>query len=68
VKQESKEVSHDIEGPDDMPAHIKSALTGSSVQIPIVNGKPALGTWQGIFLCEFRTHARQRHLIISVIE
>jgi len=58
---------HDIEGPDDMPAHIKSALAGSSIQIPIIHGQPALGTWQGIFLCEFRNHARQRDLIISTI-
>ena len=59
---------HDMEGPDDMPAHIKSVLTGSSVSIPIVDGVPGLGTWQGIFLCEFRTHARQRDLIITIIE
>ncbi len=59
---------HDMEGPDDMPAHIKSVLTGSSVSIPIVDGVPGLGTWQGIFLCEFRTHARPRDLIITIIE
>lgn len=60
-------IQHDMEGPDDMPAHIKSTLTGSSVMIPIVNGIPALGTWQGIFLCEFRSHARKRHLIVSIV-
>src|SRR5512147_1571628 len=43
-------LQHDIEGPDDMPAHIKSTIAGSSIQLPIINGKPALGTWQGIFL------------------
>src|SRR5688572_17193011 len=48
-------ISHDMEGPDDMPAHIKSTLTGASVQIPIINGALALGRWQGIYFCEFRT-------------
>jgi secondary thiamine-phosphate synthase enzyme len=61
-------LQHDIEGPDDMPAHIKSVIAGSTIQIPIVNGNPALGTWQGIFLCEFRNHARKRDLIISIME
>jgi secondary thiamine-phosphate synthase enzyme len=59
---------HDIEGPDDMPAHIKSVLSGNTVSIPIINGKPALGTWQGIFLCEFRTKATRRNFIVSIIE
>lgn len=61
-------IQHDMEGPDDMPAHIKATLAGVSVQIPIINGVPALGTWQGIFLCEFRNQARRRNLIISVTE
>lgn len=61
-------LQHDIEGPDDMPAHIKSTIAGSSLQIPILHGKPALGTWQGIFLCEFRNHARNRDLIISIMD
>lgn len=61
-------LQHDTEGPDDMPAHIKSVLSGTTIQIPIVNGAPALGTWQGIFLCEFRNHARKRDLIISIME
>jgi secondary thiamine-phosphate synthase enzyme len=60
-------LTHKIEGPDDMPAHIKSALTGSTITVPILNGQPAFGTWQGIFLCEFRNHPRQRELIISII-
>ena len=60
-------VKHDLEGPDDMPAHIKSVLAGSHVTIPIVNSRPALGTWQGIFLCEFRTNAMPRRLIISIV-
>ncbi|MGA8853754.1 MAG: secondary thiamine-phosphate synthase enzyme YjbQ [Christiangramia sp.] len=57
---------HTIEGPDDMPAHIKSALTGTSVQIPITNGKLNLGTWQGIYLCEFRDRGGSRKLVLTV--
>ncbi len=60
-------LSHDMEGPDDMPAHIKSTLTGVSVYVPIENGKLSLGMWQGIYLCEFRTHATRREIIISII-
>jgi secondary thiamine-phosphate synthase enzyme len=59
-------LTHDMEGPDDMPAHIKSALTGVTVMIPIIKGRPALGTWQGIYLCEYRNNASQRDLIISI--
>lgn len=61
-------IRHTMEGPDDMPAHIKATISGASVSIPVVRGRPALGTWQGIFLCEFRTHARTRKLIISMVE
>ena len=57
---------HDAEGPDDMPAHIKSALTAVSLSIPIVAGKLALGTWQGIYLWEHRAHRGMRELIVSV--
>lgn len=60
-------IRHDMEGPDDMPAHIKSVLSGATITIPVVDGQPALGTWQGIFLCEFRDRATQRKLIISII-
>ena len=60
-------ISHDMEGPDDMPAHIKSTLTGASIQIPIINGTLGLGRWQGIYFCEFRTHAPKREIIISVL-
>ena len=60
-------IQHDMEGPDDMPAHIKSTITGHSIHVPIVNGKPGLGIWQGIYLCEFRNHATKREIIISVI-
>jgi len=58
---------HTVEGPDDMPAHIKSLLVGSSISLPITNGKLNLGTWQGIYLCEFRKEATPRKLIITVL-
>lgn len=57
---------HDSEGSDDMPAHIKASLLSNSVIIPIIKGRLALGTWQGIYFCEHRDHARDRNLIISV--
>jgi len=57
---------HTIEGPDDMPAHVKSTLTGHSLSIPFSNGKLMLGTWQGIYLCEFRNHARGRKIVASI--
>lgn len=65
VKENDPDYEHDYEGSDDMPAHLKSALLGSSVTIPIRNGKLALGTWQGIYLCEHRNHGGQRRLIIT---
>jgi secondary thiamine-phosphate synthase enzyme len=58
--------THDDEGPDDMPAHVKSALTGASVTIPVSDGKLDLGTWQGIYLCEFRNKGGRRSLVITV--
>lgn len=60
-------LTHTIEGPDDMPAHIKASLIGSSISVPIVNHALALGTWQGIYLCEFRNRARPRSLVASII-
>lgn len=56
---------HNYEGPDDMPAHIKAALLGNTIQIPITNGQLNLGIWQGIYLCEHRNHASGRNLVIS---
>lgn len=56
---------HNYEGPDDMPAHIKASLMGSSVQVPITNGRLNLGIWQGIYLCEHRDHASERRLVIT---
>ena len=57
---------HTAEGPDDMPAHLKAVLLGSSLTIPITNGRLNLGTWQGIYLCEHRNHARSRRLVITL--
>ena len=59
------EYQHDDEGPDDMPAHLKAAMLGSSVTIPIRNGRLALGTWQGIYLCEHRNYGGNRSLVIT---
>ena len=58
---------HTYEGPDDMPAHIKSSLMGASVQIPISAGRLNLGTWQGIYLCEHRNHGGARSIVITVL-
>ncbi len=58
---------HNLEGEDDMPAHIKSAMFGVSLSIPIANGKLALGTWQGIYLCEFRNGTNNRNLIATIV-
>ena len=58
--------THTAEGSDDMPAHIKSSLLGSSVSIPISLGKLNMGTWQGIYLCEFRNSEHQRTLVASI--
>ena len=57
---------HTCEGPDDMPAHVKSSLIGSSVGVPITKGRLALGTWQGIFLCEHRNRAGGRRLVVTL--
>ncbi len=57
---------HNDEGPDDMPAHLKAAILGSSVTVPITEGKLNLGTWQGIYLCEHRNHASRRWLVVTL--
>jgi secondary thiamine-phosphate synthase enzyme len=57
---------HTLEGPDDMPAHIKSVLTGSSITVPVANGRFRLGTWQGIYLCEHRNRGGSRRLVVTV--
>jgi secondary thiamine-phosphate synthase enzyme len=57
---------HRLEGPDDMPAHIKAALTAVSLSIPIVDGRPALGTWQGIYLFEHRSNPHRREVVLHI--
>ena len=59
-------LTHTLEGPDDMPAHIKAAMIGNSLSIPITNGRLNLGTWQGVYLCEFRNHGGARKLVATV--
>ncbi len=59
-------LKHTVEGPDDMPAHVKASMVGFSISIPIIGHHLALGTWQGIYLCEFRNRARQRSLIATI--
>ena len=57
---------HTDEGPDDMPAHLKASLIGSTLTIPITHGRLNLGTWQGIYLCEFRNNGGSRRLVLTV--
>ena len=64
--EDDPEYVHTLEGPDDMPSHFKSAILGHSLTIPITRGRLNLGTWQGIFLCEFRNRARSRKLVLTV--
>ena len=61
-------LKHTIEGPDDMPAHIKAALIGNSISIPITNHRLNLGIWQGIYLCEFRNRASKRKFVATIID
>ncbi|CAN5383524.1 secondary thiamine-phosphate synthase enzyme YjbQ [soil metagenome] len=65
VPEDDPDYEHDDEGPDDMPAHLKAAMLGSSVMIPIQNGRLALGTWQGVYLCEHRNHGGERNLVLT---
>jgi secondary thiamine-phosphate synthase enzyme len=57
--------THRLEGSDDMPAHVKAALLGSSLTLPIAGGRPALGTWQGVYLCEHRDHGGPRSVLAT---
>lgn len=68
VPEEAPYYLHNYEGPDDMPAHIKSSLLGASVMIPISNGRLALGIWQGIYLCEHRDQGGSRNLIVTLLK
>ncbi len=58
---------HTAEGPDDMPAHVRSALTATQLSIPILGGRPALGTWQGIYVFEHRRHAHRRTVVLHAL-
>ena len=66
VPQDAQLYAHRAEGPDDMPAHIRAAITSSSITIPLMDGRLALGTWQGIFLWEHRRGPKERKFIVSV--
>lgn len=57
--------THTLEGPDDMPAHLKASLLGSSLTLPVSDGRLALGTWQGIYLCEHRDHGGARRVVVT---
>jgi secondary thiamine-phosphate synthase enzyme len=59
---------HTLEGSDDMPAHAKCIITGVSINIPITDGRLNLGTWQGIYLCEFRNDGGSRHIVATILE
>lgn len=64
---ESLPFIHTCEGPDDMPAHVKASMFGSSVTIPVSNGRLALGTWQGIYLCEHRNQGGRRKVVVTIM-
>ncbi len=66
IKENEPYYEHTYEGPDDMPAHLKTSLVGCSLNIPITNHQLHLGTWQGIYLCEFRNNGGQRKLVLTV--
>lgn len=66
VPQDSDYFQHTYEGPDDMPAHIKSSLTGVELMIPIANGRLQLGTWQGVYLGEYRLNAGARRILVTI--
>jgi len=66
VPENAPYYKHTLEGADDMPAHIKAAIIGNNITIPITNGNLALGTWQGIYLCEHRDHSYNRNLTVTI--
>ena len=67
VPENAPYYEHTYEGADDMPAHIKASLMGTSLQIPITNGKLNMGIWQGIYLCEHRNHGGSRSLVVTIL-
>ncbi len=66
VPEDADHYEHTFEGPDDMTSHIKTSILGSSLTIPVTNGKLNLGTWQGIYLCEHRNHGGSRKIAVTV--
>jgi secondary thiamine-phosphate synthase enzyme len=66
VREDAPYWTHTLEGPDDMPAHIKASLLGPSLSLPVSRGRLALGTWQGVYLCEHRDHGGARSLLITL--
>lgn len=67
IAPEGLHYEHDCEGPDDMPAHLKQILTGTTLSIPVMAGAPALGTWQGVFLAEHRSAPHRREVVLHLI-
>lgn len=66
IVHEGESYHHTLEGPDDMPAHAKGILVGQSLTLPITRGRLRLGTWQGIYLCEFRNYGGPRHIVATI--
>ncbi|MFV0365523.1 MAG: secondary thiamine-phosphate synthase enzyme YjbQ [Mangrovibacterium sp.] len=66
IPENHRTYTHTYEGSDDMPAHLKSSVIGAEITIPITNGRLNLGTWQGIYLCEFRNHGGNRKLVATI--
>lgn len=67
VREDPGLYEHTLEGPDDMPAHIRSALTAVSLSIPVAGGRPVLGTWQGVYLFEHRSHPHERQVVAHLL-
>ncbi len=67
IAPEASDYEHDEEGPDDMPAHLRAALTATSLSVPVARGVPMLGTWQGIYLFEHRRRAHRREIVLHLI-
>ncbi len=67
IAPENARYRHTSEGPDDMPAHIRAMLTGTSLSIPVAEGRPCLGTWQGVYLVEHRSRPHQRQIVLHLI-
>jgi len=66
IAREDFAYRHTLEGPDDMPAHVKHAMIGTSITVPIYDGRLVLGTWQGLYLCEHRNRAGSRRLVVTI--